>query len=559
MPIGFYARLEPRTRSDDLAVGLAARVYDPAWMLTRQWQLGELGGDDSGSPVRVRHTGTITWCTTYRDRGGDRAVPPGAGPVEARAEAAPAPPDKWTARQRVDIGRALLRAVRDASLGDRIPALLAAFPLTPSADPADPAAGLLAVAAGRVPDGRRAFEQLAGPLRQVPPALPALPGLVVDGDLLAAAAAWLASCDALRGTPPGGAWDAERMEHTFTIAAPGPQQGLAMHANAHSGGALDWWAFDAEPLPAAPDAHADEHDTTTIPTRVTFRGMPTPRWWQEEDASIDLGGVEANPADLARMAVLQFALVYGNDQFVVPVRLPVGTVFRTTHLLVTDTFGMTTAVEPAAHTGPGGRRAPGAERWTMFTLTQPGPAGVGAGVADAFVLPATAMHRLTSTPVEQVLLLRDEMANLGWAVEQVVEGGDGAPLRRSERWHQPPATEPPAAGPLRYQLATTVPPYWFPLVPQRTDSGDTPTLTVELMAHSDDPGAVPLGTFLHTGLAVADDRLPREGRRLVSDRVLARWSDGSTVAWRRRRTTVGRGEGSSGLRFDSAEPGYSTS
>jgi hypothetical protein len=63
-----------------------------------------------------------------------------------------------------------------------------------------------------------------------------------------------------------------------------------------------------------------------------------------------------------------------------------------------------------------------------------------------------------------------------------------------------------------------------------------------------------LGSFLHTGLVVADDRLPREGRRLLSDRVLARWSDGSTVAWRRRRATVGRGEGSSGLRFDQAEP-----
>ena len=75
------------------------------------------------------------------------------------------------------------------------------------------------------------------------------------------------------------------------------------------------------------------------------------------------------------------------------------------------------------------------------------------------------------------------------------------------------------------------------------------------MAHSHEPDAVPLGSFLHSGLVVADDRLPREGRRLLGDRVLARWSDGSTIAWRRRRATVGRGEGSSGLRFDQADPG----
>jgi hypothetical protein len=550
MPIGFYSRLEPRTRGDDLTEGLAARIWDAAWMLARQWQLGELNGDDGGTPVHVRHTGTLSWCAAYRDAAGRRPVLPGAGPVEAWAEAAPSPPATWTVRRRVDVGRALLRELRDVGLQQRIPALLAAFPLAPAADPDDPAAGLLALAAGRVPDGGQAFQRLEGPLRSVPPSLPALPDLTVDQPLVDAAVAWLRFCDALLGSPPGGAWAPARMEHAFTVEAPAPDGGLALHAEAHGGGMLDWWAFDAEPLPADPGAATEAHDTVTIPTRVTFRGMPNPRWWQEEDAAVDLGGVEANPADLARMAVLQFALVYGNDQFVVPLRLPVGAVFRTTHLLVTDTFGVTTQLAPAAHAGPGNRRAPGADRWTMFTLTR----SDRSGVADAFVLPATAVHRLTSGSLEEVLLLRDEMANLGWAVEQIVEGADGAALRRAERWHRPPATEPPPTGPLRYRLGTTVPPYWFPLVPTRTVTGDVPELVVQPMAFSTDPDAVPLGTFVRTGLALADDRLPREGRRLVRDRVLVRWSDGDVVTWQRRRATVGRGEGSSGLRFDEAAP-----
>ena len=37
------------------------------------------------------------------------------------------------------------------------------------------------------------------------------------------------------------------------------------------------------------------------------------------------------------MALLQFALVFGNDHFVLRVPVPVGAVYTTSHLLVTDT------------------------------------------------------------------------------------------------------------------------------------------------------------------------------------------------------------------------------
>jgi hypothetical protein len=65
-----------------------------------------------------------------------------------------------------------------------------------------------------------------------------------------------------------------------------------------------------------------------------------------------------------------------------------------------------------------------------------------------------------------VLLLRDEMADLAWAVEQSYEGGIGAGLPRAEQQERPePPPPPPAGAVLRYQLGTEVPSYWFPLVP----------------------------------------------------------------------------------------------
>lgn len=74
------------------------------------------------------------------------------------------------------------------------------------------------------------------------------------------------------------------------------------------------------------------------------------------------------------------------------------------------------------------------------------------------------------------------------------------------------------------------------------------------MAFSPHHGAVPLGHLLAIGARLADDRVPREGRRVMRERVLVRWSDGTVRTWTWRRSTIGRGEGSSGLRFDVAEP-----
>ncbi len=46
-----WIRLEPRWRDDEMTEAVQARIYDPLWMLARQWQTGEFQGEDTGSPV----------------------------------------------------------------------------------------------------------------------------------------------------------------------------------------------------------------------------------------------------------------------------------------------------------------------------------------------------------------------------------------------------------------------------------------------------------------------------------------------------------------------------
>jgi hypothetical protein len=66
-----------------------------------------------------------------------------------------------------------------------------------------------------------------------------------------------------------------------------------------------------------------------------------------------------------------------------------------------------------------------------------------------------------------------------------------------------------------------------------------------------------LGRILESGheLSLFEEEVPREGLRVTRSHQFTRWIDGSSHLWVGRRKGVGRGEGSSGLRFDSIDAG----
>jgi hypothetical protein len=94
-----WTRLEPRTRNPDIEIGLQARVYDPMWLLGRQFQLGEFQGESAGSAVIVRvvadcaplsryHPGPLTGVAAT-DAAAARNYDPTALPLEAAVESEP--------------------------------------------------------------------------------------------------------------------------------------------------------------------------------------------------------------------------------------------------------------------------------------------------------------------------------------------------------------------------------------------------------------------------------------------------------------------------------------
>jgi hypothetical protein len=150
--------------------------------------------------------------------------------------------------------------------------------------------------------------------------------------------------------------------------------------------------------------------------------MPAPRWWEFEDAQVDFGGVDAGPEDLARLLLIEFAATYGNDWFVIPIEVDTGSITNVRSLIITDTFGGGRYVVPDS-------RATGAS-WRMFQLApdQPGPEQ---SMSNFLFVPPVVLKNVEGPPLEEVVFLRDEMANMAWGRRAGSAGGRRARFKPS--------------------------------------------------------------------------------------------------------------------------------
>lgn len=550
-----FTRLEPQSVSGDPTPGLEARVHDPLWLLTRQWQLGEFHGEDAGTPIAV-HVAT----ETIRAGAWQPGDPSANRPVRALdadalldplVEREPAPAEGPGLRLRAESGAQLLDDLGDAGITGVRDALLAACPLAPP--PPDPydvqAPRLSALLTGRVPDG----ETAARDLEAAGGAAPAwLAGANDPALALTVATAWLAW---YRGgvaplpDPAADSWIDDRLEYRFSVRLDRGETQAVLHAPSFEGGRVDWYAFDHDPqarLPV-PDAPAlapvARRQLDLLATPLRFSGMPADRYWQYEDGAVNLGMLESQPHDLARLCLAEFAMIYGNDWLVVPVDIDAGAFTGVTEVSYTTTFGERITV-PAPDDGAR------AGRFRMFGISRRGSDTVIGGI----FVPPSALAVQEGRPLEDVLFLRDETAAMAWAVERSVQGPSGDPRSRGDEPRPEPivpGTEPGAE--LDYVLETEVPDSWIPFVTIAVGLGAI-ALRKGAMLEAGAP-VLPRGLLLRpTPLTIQDEELAREGVRVRRVPALARHADGRYERWIGRRVSVGRGEGSSGLGFDWAIP-----
>lgn len=540
-----WNRLEPSPRTSSLAAGLEARTADPLWFLTRQWQLGELTGQDSGSPVEVRSVATAAPLARLRGRNGASAAVDLLGvPLEALVEHED---QALTDRLALDAGVHFLRLLeREGVVFERM-VVMRAFAFTPA--PGAPA--LVGALATSAPDGRRLEAALADSVDDVAAVLGVS---TADRPGFERAATgfreWLAELVPRR---PAGVdtWDPQRLEHRFGVEAELPGETIRLEAEEYPGGHLDWFAFRQGERRPTSDGAADAARTTVravIPTPVTFPAMPRSRFWEIEPRTVDLAAIDTSADDLVAMLLVEFSVAYGDDWFLAPIDAPVGHVIAIDSLVVTDSFGVRTRIRSS-------REVDGADSpWRMFDL------GADEPQDDVLLLPPSVATRLEGPPIECVVFARDEMANLAWAVEDRIDRGDGAPSERSSELpredRRRAALAAASEAELWWRLMTDVPASWFPLVPAGRP-GERPT-GLELRHFRDDSGVLvdPEGSILPglDDVMLFGEEIPRAGVTVERMTQRARWLLGRTALWTGRHARPGRGELRSGLRFDAGDP-----
>lgn len=585
-----WSRLEAIPYTPDLQPGLQAQIADPLWMLTRQWQMSEFHGEDAGTPIDVRVSGEQAPLARVLLGAPDanaaaRARDFAAQPIpletlveregEARA---------YDARAAAMSGLQFARTLQAAGLGALVPLYAKEYAVAlnsaAAGDDVDPqGAAWRALLKGRSIDGRALAKDLRpltdanGALTNLP-AKPVIPAENRDA-VKTAAARWLrwhddalSERDTTAGTPE--AWNPRRQEYALSVSARFSSGPVTLVADEYASGDLDWYSFRVATTPALGDPKVAVPPTPVnlrpvLPSPVRFPGMPADRYWEFEDATVNMGGIDAGPTDLSRMLLAEFALVYGNDWFVVPLPLPSGVLFKTTRFAVRDTFGVETLVNPSQNTD--------GTPWTMFSLSSPPTASPQ--LKGVYFLPPALATRLESDPIEEIALFRDEMANMVWAVERRAQGVSGEAYDRYREASQviarqslETAESDTITADIVYRLMTSVPENWIPFVAvparpnQPAGSFDIQLERRTLLRTQLDGTTVPVypkGVLLRANpsapvakdvLRLEEEEVPREGIVVRRTYQYARTPDGRAFLWVGRSKHPGRGEGASGLRYD---------
>lgn len=593
--VTLWNRLEGRPRVENFERALKAEVRDALWMLSKQWQTGEFQGEDAASALLTKVHIKTTALTKYQ-AGMGAAVPFSDLdlPLEVKVEHQEIPFQNGGQEISLDLrlimGRHWLKLLMKSTLSSLKNDFLEAYKII-QPDPEKPEHAHLcahlevwqqfaAASAGNI-DGYKLYVDIkTAPISANPfsDLLVPNPDLEIWGEKYVK---WFEKLFVQPENATNPSWKPSYLEYQFSCSAPKGNAEKVFIADEYYHGHLDWYNLDIHDkqsaLPMVEDAESigaesleNKYTLSFIPSPIKFPGMPHSRWWQMEDWKTDIGKLSPDTTDINQLMLLDFGLNYANDWMILPFTLPVGSIANIEGLMVTNTFGEKLWLNAA---GKGGDEQ--WNRWSMFHLNTRGEYDVPQDLSILLMPAASKVHE--GKPLEEVYLLRDEVANMVWGVEHAVPLATGKSKRGKEVGAEYRAKlesfiekEDIAAtleneAKIRYQIVNSVPEQWIPFVPvHKGDDNREIQLQRAAMPRifegdKNAPKKVePRTTFLRSGLDletpvayfIYEEEVPRAGILVKSAFQRTRWYNGQVCTWLGFRKQVGRGEGHSGLVFD---------
>lgn len=595
--VTLWNRVEGNPRAKDFSRALKAEIRDPLWMLSKQWQMGEFKGEDAGSAILAKVHLTTTRLNKYQ--AGDAAVEawneevPAEVQVEHQSIAFQQGDQIIALDLRLLMGRHWLKLLKKAGFvlaADYLAIYAFEGPDPTSQDDALVCAHLeswqqFSAVARRKIDGYQLYQDLKQPGARATDKVAAPAGREDELNTLAERYLnWFEKLYFQPGENGNPSWKPSHLEHQFACSAPKGDTEKVLIGEEYYHGHLDWYNLDVhnnktqldEVNGGDPESKEDSMTLSFFPSPVTFAGMPHSRWWALEDWKTNLGSINPNTTDINQLMLLDFGLNYANDWFVLPFTVPVGSLIEVEGLMVTNVFGEKIWVKPA---GEGNEQ--NWQRWGMFNLNTRGDLEVPADLS--LLIPPAINKSLEGQPLEEVFMLRDEIANMVWGVESLItlptgksKAGKKAGLELRNKFKELTAIVPelPLAendAKIRYQIVNTVLEQWIPFIPVHLPGSNRKiqlqrAAMPRILEGTDSTVAPkkiePRTSLLRHGLDQSDkegyyiheEEVSRSGIRITKSYQRTRWFDGKVFTWLGIRKQTGRGAGHSGLTFDQILP-----
>lgn len=525
--------IESRTRKMDVTEALRFRIHDPLWMLTRQWQLGEFRGNDAGTAMSVRCHVASTPISGYGMGNNSAYLASGLSndtPIEPVVEQVNRVITPLVRVESAAYFCTLFKGLPQAEFNAIIAEFRKVYPLKD--EMVDKRASLevdeirsfsggrntrlqkfARAFSSRAFDGYALYQDLSNPASMKASTVDVFKrvGLKVLADARKEYLPWFANRYLPKDANKVSAWNVQDLGYDFTAT-----NSVAKYkADDYVGGRVSWYSFDVDSMK---DSVSDlekgnykrkdmrRETIDSLPVLASYPGSPNKRLWEFENKDVFMGNSKDMQAK-GNVAFMQFATMYGNDWMLCPLKTEIGQYIEVESIEVYDTFGIQSKIRHRA-----GLRDKGAEtfgqRWQMFTNTPVNLevyddlttkyAKYKERYANGLLFPPALVRTLEGEPLEEVSLLRDEMANMVWGVETRIEDGCGSSLDANllaseveqymedkyaeqveeiktaltvenvvENGKETTQVTTGYQSDYKYSLMTSVPLNWIPFVPQR--------------------------------------------------------------------------------------------